>query len=217
MSLLPQRKKSAEEIAKLREELGIPGSSPGTDEAPAAPPAETAQPNHHPVTSHSLKRSERPAPAQKPAPAPRPDRPPKPVRSLRKSERAPLPVAPAEEPNPHSKLPLYRHSEQELAELRRNAAIAMMAPVANPKLAAAHPVIIVFGYLLSIAGTACFYYETFPIAATAGCAVAALVIAAFIFLRRPNSRHHAGFITVIALFVLVFAVLHYFPQLRHAT
>ena len=28
MSLLPQRKKSAEEIAKLRESLGIPGASP---------------------------------------------------------------------------------------------------------------------------------------------------------------------------------------------
>ena len=54
-------------------------------------------------------------------------------------------------------------------------------------------------------------------AATAGCSTAAMLLAAFIYLRRPISRHHAAFIAVIALFVIVFGALHFFPQLRHAT
>jgi K+-transporting ATPase A subunit len=29
--------------------------------------------------------------------------------------------------------------------------------------------------------------------------------------------HHAAFIAVLSLFVLVFGVLHYFPQLQHGT
>ena len=36
MNPLPQRKKSAEEIAKLRESFGIPGQEPGAEPMPAA-------------------------------------------------------------------------------------------------------------------------------------------------------------------------------------
>ena len=42
-------------------------------------------------------------------------------------------------------------------------------------------------------------------------------VAAFIGARKPVSRHHAAFISVLSLFVLVFGALHYFPYLRHAT
>jgi uncharacterized YccA/Bax inhibitor family protein len=44
-----------------------------------------------------------------------------------------------------------------------------------------------------------------------------LAVAAFIGFRKPMSRHHAAFISVLSLFVLVFGALHYFPSLRHAT
>ena len=73
------------------------------------------------------------------------------------------------------------------------------------------------GYILAIAGASCFYFYEFPMEATAACAAAALLIAGFIFLRRPISSPHAAFIAVIALFVIVFGALHYFPHLQHAT
>jgi hypothetical protein len=56
MSLLPQRKKSPEEIAKLRESLGIPGISPEESTAATAiatPPAETAPAMTAPATRSS--------------------------------------------------------------------------------------------------------------------------------------------------------------------
>ena len=44
-----------------------------------------------------------------------------------------------------------------------------------------------------------------------------MLIAAFIYFKKPLSRHHAAFIGVMALFVIVFGALYYFPQLRHGT
>ena len=194
MSPLPQRKKSPEEIAKLREGLGIPGdaaetTSPAPDAAPK--PAKT-----------------KPASASK--------RAPKPVRSLRKSEQAPLPAAP-HEPPPDTPLPFHRHTDQELQDIRLNAALAMPTPVVNPKLAVAHPGLIIPGYLLAIAAAATPFSDQIPMPVPAICAVAALIIAGFIFLKPPLSRHPAGFIVVATLFIIVFAALHYFPHLRHAT
>jgi hypothetical protein len=94
----------------------------------------------------------------------------------------------------------------------------MMGPhTPDPRLAVAHPVLIIPGYLLALTGGSYLFHYEFPLAATAGCGAAALLLAAFIFLRRPISRHHAAFIAMIALLVLVFGALHYFPQLRHAT
>jgi hypothetical protein len=140
------------------------------------------------------------------------------VRSLRKSEQVPV-LAPAPAtPSPDSKIPFHRHSDNEIAEIRRREALALMTPHApNPKLAAAHLALLIPGYLLAIAGASCFLYYEVPMAATAGCVTGAMLIAGFVFLCRPISRHHAAFIAVIALFVLVFGALHFFPQLRHAT
>jgi hypothetical protein len=256
MSLLPQRKKTAEEIAKLRESLGVPGVSQAsesapppdathspsdgvdtivathheatvvhvTDPEPAAEPAPLPPPAHHgPKPVHSLKRSERMP--EEPADEARAEAPatlhlgpaPKTVRSLRKSEQAPRQEFPHSTPGTSSKIPAHRHNDTELHEIRRREALAMLHPAANPKLAVAHPALIVPGYLLAIAGASCFVFYQVPMAATAACSAASLALAAFIFVRRPISRHHAAFIAVIALFVIVFGVLHYFPHLRHAT
>lgn len=244
MSLLPQRKKSAEEIAKLRESFGIPGISPAETTAPAteAQPVDALVPAHHQATVvheaepvaagpsfahqgpkhvHSFKRSERIPDLPVADPQPAPDLQPqvtKLVRSLKKSEQGP--VAP---PSPtdffaNTKLPVHRHSDQELNEIRRREALAMLsAAKPDPKLAAAHPALLAPGYLLALTGTSCFFFYEFPFAATAVCSAAALFIAAYVFLRRPVSRHHAAFIAVIAFFVIIFATLHYFPHLQHAT
>ncbi len=273
MSLLPQRKKSPEEIAKLRESLGIPGvdleslqtSPEAATRATAA--VETLTPTHHeaivvaesitpPITApmpapvhhgpkpvHSLKRSERiPALPMDDSPAPKeviPTADPpivlKTVRSLRKSEQGPVLVPAPKETAAESKLPVHRHSDQELSEIRRREALAaLQAAEPNPRLAVAHPGILAPGYLFSLCGLLPLAYDLYqnfstegrdkialapslPVAVPAACAAVALLIAAFILLRRPISRHHGAFIAVITLFVIVFGALHYFPQLLHAT
>jgi hypothetical protein len=241
MSPLPQRKKSPEEIARLRETLGIPGSAPhdGETDAPQEEnpcPVDTIVPANHEATVvhttdpaalpkpapqpvHSLKRSERVAAPEAADPARStvtlPTQESKPVRSLRKSDR--LPSTPYPESPPDSNLPHQRHSDEEIAEIRRREVFALMNAKPNPKLFPAHPGIIIPGYLSALAGAAGFYFYQLPIAATLAFTAVSLMVAAFIGIRKPISRHHAAFIAVIALFVIVFGALHYFPQLRHAT
>ncbi|MDP3849467.1 MAG: hypothetical protein Q8Q59_03115 [Luteolibacter sp.] len=256
MSLLPQRKKSPGEIAKLRETFGVSSASSGTLDSklppdaktPAANPVDVIVSGNHQATVvhetgasllspepvapvsgpkpvHSLKRSERSAstvPAAQagqgiPAAVMVPGQVPKPVRSLRKSERTPITTDRQPESPPDSSLPHLRHSDEEIAEIRRREVLALMNAQPNPKLFPAHPALIVPGYLCAAAGAIGCYFYQFPIAATAACAAAAILVALFIGIRKPISRHHAAFIAVFALFVIVFGALHYFPHLRHAT
>ena len=244
MSLLPQRKKSAEEIAKLREALGIPGQAPAEEESPvlavmdskaaaktevAASPSQEIEassppaPSHPPKPVRSLKKSEREPvlaaepeePGDEPA-APTPHRP-KIVRSLRKSEQVPLTPAGVHPVPDDSKLPNHRHSDRELNEIRRQDAISMQAPAFNPALQIAHLALVIPGYLFALAGALGFCHYELSLTVTASCVGAALLVALYIFWSKPLSRHHAAFISVISLFVVVFGALYYFPQLRHGT
>jgi hypothetical protein len=238
MSLLPQRKKSAEEITKLRETLGIPGQATAEEEAPATAPspavpvidsnaasqkevAEAVAPSpaepHPPKPVRSLKKSERMPEAEEPIREAHAPQKHKIVRSLRKSEQVPLTPAGPHPSADDSKLPNHRHSDRELNEIRRQAALVMQAPVFNPALQIAHLALVIPGYLFAVAGALCFYYYELSLAVTASCAGAALLAASYIFWKKPLSRHHAAFIAVIALFVIIFGALHYFPQLRHGT
>lgn len=285
---LPQRKKSAEEIAKLRESLGIPGQPPGE----GTPPAETTTPEPEesaekldPVAGETTVEKEVPAEKEEPEaeketvtaspeteavppPGLAPELEPLPVagppaprqvRSLKRSERIPvLPVedestestAPREEssipgktvlpalqvarqvrslkkseqrplelhePPADSKLPQHRHSDRELGEIRRREAIAAVNIQAPPKPMVAHLAMVIPGYLAAIAGGVCFRYYDLSIGVTATCVAIALLVAGFIFIKRPLSRHHAAFISVMTLFVIVFGALYYFPQLQHGT
>ncbi len=187
MSLLPQSKKSAEEIAKLRESLGIVGPPPAEEALPvAAPisnplpaePQETAKVEepalaplpvaevHEPKPVRSLKRSERipqlpgsdePAadvipPATQVVSTPLPvSHVPKIVRSLRKSEQGP--IAPIPPPSPDSKLPVHRHSDKEIQEIRRQEMLGAQNAAGHLKSLTAHPVLIVPGYLFALAAS----------------------------------------------------------------
>lgn len=252
MSLLPQRKKSAEEIAQLRESLGI-----------AAPPQESVDPTSpepmvdrivsttheaavehpepavhldpepesvsklHPHVVLSMKRSERlpamPEPVSAPSPTPLPPSAPPPesdptraprrVRSLRKSEQAPIAPPKPVTSQTESLAPFHRHSDEELAEIRRRAALALLSAPPPPNITSAHPALITLGYLASAGSAAGIWFYQIPIAIAASGLVCATLIAAFIYLRTPYSRHHAGFITVLVLFVAAFGALQYFPQL----
>lgn len=213
MSLLPQRKKSAGEIAKLRETLGIHDPS-----SVAETPPDPAEKSHSPKPVHSLKRSERTpvlaVEAEPPEPAIIPEpREPKPVRSLRKSEQVPL--APVPPPAPDSKLPIHRHSDEEIQKIRRQEPLGAPAPYLLAQKA--HPVIVLPGYLFALASAAGYYFYDLQIAVTGVCVVIALLFAAFIYFKKPLSLHHAAFIAVMSLFVIVFGALYYFPQLRHGT
>jgi hypothetical protein len=223
MSELPQRRKSQEEIAQLRESMGVPVNPPAATEI-ETPPAILVIPEPLPTSAprqvRSLKKSEHlavtpaviaePHPVVAKAPAS-----PKPVRSLRKSERiAPSPKAPTI--SPHSNLPGYRHSDRELKEIRRQAAIQAQMHTSPPKPLRAHPFLYAPGYLLALAGGICIYQD-FRYFIPLSCALAAAALASFVFFQRPHSRHHAAFISIGALFLIVFGALYYFPQLRHAS
>ncbi len=288
MSLLPQRKKAAEEIAKLRETLGITAPPQGEPEAPVENPPEkqggaiSDRPVHEEsmnsvslqsLASHGhggripplLDSSRDPSPIFQPAaetehlekipvlppvesgppptavehlpppeelPAPLPVEQPatRIVKSLRKSEQGPVLAPPP--PAPDSKLPIYRHSHKELHEIRSRETLVMLGTPILPQTHTAHPALIIPGYLFALIGGLTvaipdylaeivrsfgFYSDDFGKILTAACAGLALVIAAFIFIQKPFSRHHAAFIGVIILFVIIFGALHYFPQLRHGT
>ncbi len=263
MSLLPQRKKSAGEIAKLRETLGIPGQAPVVEDLPLLdalgashaslaaenPPEETPvvqapisafnsgaliaplpiAPQHHVRPVRSLKRSERipvlplhdltdDEVAQPSLPPAAPvSHPAKIVRSLRKSEQVPLTSSAIHSPPADSNLPVHRHNAQELNQMRKQAALAMQAPTVPFAAVTAHLALLIPGYLFAIGGGVCYYFYELPISYTSACVAVALIIAGFIFFKKPFSRHHAAFISVIALFVIVFGALYYFPQLRHGT
>ncbi len=188
MSPLPQRRKSPEEIAKLRESFGIPGTEQGAALEKETPPSPEPPP---------------PAAAE----------PVKPVRSLRKSDEA----IPRLESPPDSNLPHQRHSQEEIEAIRRREALAVMNTPPNRRLFPAHPALVAPGYLATAIATAGIWFYQFPLWATALCALAAFGVAGALFMRHPVSRHHAAFIAVLALLLLVFASLYYFPQLRHAT
>ena len=170
-----------------------------------------------------------------PAPFGLPRTPLLPVEASRhlKPSRPLQPAASVAHPVADSQLPHQRHSPQELALARRRDALAVISHGAYQLPAAAHPVILACGYLLAIVGTAAPTLldglsrltgsYTLGMAWSHGyhlltaCNLAALPIAAIIFARKSLSRHHAAFMAIIVFFALVFALIHYFSQLRHAT
>ncbi len=204
MSLLPQRKKSAEEIAKIRESFGLPGASQGEENA-ALPVVETPAPQQIEVAEQAGKIPR----------AVSPPREPKPVKSLRKSEQGVAPIRRVA--STISKIPVHRRSDHELNEIRRREALSKLAPKPNPQSLVAHLALVIPAYLLVITSAiGCFFYDL-EMWITASCLAFALVIGGFIFFKKPLSRYHAAFIAVISLFLIIFGTFHYFPQLLNGT
>lgn len=219
MSSLPQRKKSAEEIAELRDALGIPIASHGADE----PSREGATPlpsatEVRPRTVRSFTPSEpEPAMENQAAATIVKQAVPKIVRSLKKSEQGPINLPTRSAVRDHSKLPSRRRTDQELNEARRREALNTLSPASQPRSMTAHMVVVILGYVLIAASAVGIYFYQIPIEHSGSCLGIALLIAIGIFFLKPYSRHHAAFIAVIAIFVMIFAALYYFPQLRHGT
>ncbi len=199
MNPLPQRKKTAEEIAKLREEFMPLAPSPAAAEkspAPAAIPTPTAS-------------------------APRPPVEAKPVRSLRKSERGPSSSrSTPSSRSGNSAIPVQRRSEEEINRLRRAQVGTDQSPAAHLIALTAHPAIVAAGYFSVITAALLpiidWLWTNVSFHSPAILSGAGLIIAGFIFLKKKRSLHHAGFIAAIEMFVIIFGALYYFPQLRNA-
>ncbi len=219
MSLLPQHKKSAEELAKLRESFGTPG--PTTIEEISAPeaalPIEEAAASEAQQPEATAQMLESLLAAQPVGLAP----PPKIVRSLKRSERLPSPPRVSSprivKPVLDAALPICRHSDLQILEIRRLQQLAIQNSGAAPRVLRAHPVIVALGYLAVVAGAVGYYFYDLEIKVAMGGIAGGLLIAVFIFLRKPLSLHHAAFIAMAALLVIVFGSLHYFPNLQHGT
>ena len=266
MNPLPQRKKSPEELAKLRENLGIlpPPPNPRPQQGPSElpQPADFYDPGAASLPNvplpardrsqwRSINQSElRVQPEAETPPEPASDLPapfglprtplipvaqPQKLKPLRPPQPAYTPATAdaTSTPTTPSKLPLQRHSPEELAQARRSDALAVMSQGAYQLPTAAHPLLLACGYLMAIGGAAApvildglsSMTESYTLSLRwshgyhllTACSLAVLPIAAFIAITKSLSRHHGAFIAIIAFFALVFAAIHYFYQLRHAT
>lgn len=207
MTPLPERKKSPEEIAALRDQLGIPGDAPATPAAPGAGPehGSAAAPADASGDDSAV---DIPVVDTTPVAIAAP-------RSLRKSEREPvLHVVPA--PPPDSPLPVHRHSDEELAALRRRSVFDTQEHAVRMPVRRAHPALVIGCYLVAVS-PALMIYHNLPILLPAASVVFAMGLGGYLFFLRPYSRHHGAFLGIVCLFVITYGALHYFPHLRHAT
>lgn len=241
--MLPERRKSAEEIAKLREAMGLPGAAAAEPEVSSAPPEEEvsheAAPSPAPAEARQSDQEEtkpaaRLAPASSEAGEPRhPIN--KTVRSLRKSEQGPV-TASAVPRESAAALPTQRRSERELMELRRTQAAPPDQSIAYIKNLAVPWPLVTLGYLLPLGGALLGWLSVWtptvmepdfpamwmadlsrkPWLGTAGLVslvvlcLLGLLLAGWFAAKKPRSRHHAGFITIISVFTVVFAILSKF-------
>lgn len=244
MSLPQQPKKTPEEIAKLRESMGIIAEAPPREELaletlsaeisdvplkPAPKARKSAKKKDSAVlVDGAVEETKRPRVSERTSqprktnknkisePEPEPEESnQKIVRSLRKSEQGPSTSTGSSQTN--SNFSVFRHSEDEIREIRRMEAF-MSRPQGEYLLPlAARRTHLVLGYIFAIvAGIGIFCYDL-KIYYTAPLVVFALLIAGYIYRKKPLSKHHAAFIGVIAIFVAIFGALHYFPYLRYGT
>jgi hypothetical protein len=227
--MLPQRRKSAEEIAKLRESMGIPGAAvaaeAATEPAAAGDRVDVVDPGDVVDGAEELKRE--------PVAEPLPPAAPKPVRSLRKSERK---VVERVVPTPavdSAGIPIRRRTDEELLEMRRIQATPPDQAIAHIQQMTVPWPVISLGYLLPLFGALCGWFAVWspgvppmdfpaewmgdlsrqPWLAKAGLGALGLfgglafALAGWIAWKKPRSRHHGGFISIITLLVLVFGII----------
>ena len=236
--MLPQRRKSAEEIAKLRESLGIPGE--GQEEAASATEeAAVDSPTTEAPSPAAKEKDEGKAAAGTATPkAPEEAKekssvPMRQVRSLRKSEQKPVEFSKVETKNG---IPVRRHDDRELMEMRRIQAAPPDTTIAYMQQLAAPWPLVVLGYLFPLVGGACGLFAAISpkmpepdlqyvwlmnlsrapwlnkagFGALIACCTIGLLFAGWFFLKKPRSRHHAGFIVGIAVLIAVFGIIHQF-------
>lgn len=165
-----------------------------------------------------------------------------PKRRRREAESAPSGKGGPKKVGDSGKIPSRRHSDQELARLRNSSQPAADLPARRIADQTAGPVALAVIYgvgtllmLLSMAGvsagkaasidipfdwlasaTRLEHYMRIVYGLMAAGAVVMLLGAAWIRFRKPISQHHAAILTIIAVLVLVFGTLYFFPGLHGA-
>lgn len=107
-------------------------------------------------------------------------------------------------------IPDHKHSDNELNELRMRNAFAVRPPVEQIINQALNPFLLGLNYLLCLTGAGLAIGKIFIPALS--CAAVALVFTLFIYWKKPRSRHHAAFMAMISLLVLVFGTVYYLEQ-----
>ncbi len=211
--MIPLKKKTPDEIAALREDLGMPSPAPELARQPVPQaPATEAPPSSSAVGAESFVHLDIP---------PTPPSPkiiePKPSHSLRKHE---LPLAPAPASTHRTQLPSKRHDSSDINEIRKRQALAGLQqpgtdPVVYLRKQTASAFLYTPGYLLAIAAGITAYKRFHYITPGVLLGISALIML-FIALRKPRSRHHAALLFMVVFLTLVFGVLHYAPLFRNA-
>lgn len=235
MSPLPERRKSAEELAELRKSLGIPAGAGAGDEPPGG--QEAANPAGD---GGGVEEEPPPVADRDGSSGGEPDEEPvvlKPVRSLKRAERA-APIHPPRKAREESgKIPAHRHSERELLDLRMKEAHSESPAVVLEQLHIG-PFKVIATYLACLAGFGLVFLADWAatlatpelparwiadfvhrpdlwrilVAALGAVGGAVLLLSAWIWRKRPRSSHHAAILTIIAVLVLVFGILHLLPD-----
>lgn len=222
--MIPERKKTPEEIAALREGLGIP-----TKPTVAPKPPGAAVKSEEPVEKKE---------PEKPGPQPTEDGQPvihlelpaiparpkvvatKPTHSLRKHD-LPLAPAPSAAGSRRTELPAKRNDPRDIAQIRKREALAALAqsssdPAARLRRQTASPFLYAPGYLLAIAAGVTAYLRVHYMT-PAGLVGLAILVMLFIAMRKPRSRHHAALLFILVFLTLVFGALHYAPLFQHGS
>lgn len=165
-----------------------------------------------------------------------------PTRRHREGERIPLekPTKPVSAGG--GELPTRKHSDRELARLRHTPEPGAEAPAVNMAdrkvgwlgLAGVYGFGVLLMFLAGLGGVAARAarfdlpfdwlkdavvlpnFTMIVYAIMAGGVAVMLVGAAWIFFKKPISQHHAAILTIIAVLVLVFGTLYFFPELHGA-
>jgi hypothetical protein len=235
MSLIPQRKKTPEELAALRaQELS---SHPAYQAA--APPNNPATPSAGFATTPSVTAST-PAvtastPAEKmqhvaetfPVPAVQASSPQQEA-TVRLRKKPPMkhghvqafdglrPAAateiPVGSPGEHAALPQRKHDGRELQELRHRGMMQTRPPVHRIMAMQLHPVMSCMLYVIALAviiNTIRFWSHEGMlryVSPAIGCG-SLLLISLFLYFKKPRARHHAAILSGICLVVIGFVIL----------
>ncbi|MGB6221908.1 hypothetical protein [Haloferula sp.] len=189
----------------------------------------------------SLRKSER-LPADKPKKVRSRESGKLPTRGRREAERSRESPAANVSSGRSGKLPTRKHSDEELARLRRAPLPGVEAPAVHLANQTAGPLALVaiygVGFLLLVlamlggiaGGMSRFdlpfewlqdavvlpHYRMILFGVMSGGVGVMLIGAAWIFFKKPISQYHAAILTIIAVLVLVFGTLYFFPGLHGA-
>ncbi len=181
--MLPEQKKTPEEIIALRGKLGIAGAAANTE-----------------ATDENV--DVKPLTKLEPEP---------PARIVTSPEPVPESVI-----DPITGLPEQRHTDDELERIRLRGMFETQDEALHLPVRRERTLIVIGGYLFAMSA-AIPVYHNLPMIVPTGIALVSLAFCAYLFFMRPYSKHHGAFIGIVVLFVLTYAALQYFPQLRHAT